>query len=114
MKLSGVHLLLTYECNFECDHCFVWGSPRQQGTLSPKQIPRVLEQSKQLGTVEWIYFEGGEPFLNHAVARGGGAAGESDGLPGGNRLERFLGHDDRGSGGVPRTPRGAGRGSFGQ
>jgi MoaA/NifB/PqqE/SkfB family radical SAM enzyme len=66
MKLDGVHLLLTYECNFECDHCFVWGSPRQQGTLSPEQIREILEQSKQLGTVEWIYFEGGEPFLDHA------------------------------------------------
>jgi len=66
MKLTGAHLLLTYECNFECDHCFVWGSPRQQGTMSPDQIREVMEQSKQLGTVEWIYFEGGEPFLDHA------------------------------------------------
>jgi MoaA/NifB/PqqE/SkfB family radical SAM enzyme len=66
MKLTGAHLLLTYECNFECDHCFVWGSPRQQGTMSPDQIREVLEQSKRLGTVEWIYFEGGEPFLDHA------------------------------------------------
>ena len=63
MKLTGVHLLLTYECNFECDHCFVWGSPHQQGTLSPQQIRELLAQSKRLGTVEWIYFEGGEPFL---------------------------------------------------
>ncbi len=66
MRLTGVHLLLTYECNFECDHCFVWGSPRQQGTMSPEQIGEILEQSKQLGTVEWVYFEGGEPFLDHS------------------------------------------------
>jgi MoaA/NifB/PqqE/SkfB family radical SAM enzyme len=66
MNLSGVHLLLTYECNFECDHCFVWSSDRQLGTMSPGQIREVLEQSKRLGTVEWIYFEGGEPFLDHA------------------------------------------------
>ena len=66
MKLTGVHLLLTYECNFECDHCFVWGSPRQRGRMSQEQIGEVLKQSKQLGTVEWIYFEGGEPFLDHA------------------------------------------------
>jgi hypothetical protein len=66
VKLIGVHLLLTYECNFECDHCFVWGSPRQQGTLSPEQICEVLAQSARLGTVEWIYFEGGEPFLYRA------------------------------------------------
>jgi MoaA/NifB/PqqE/SkfB family radical SAM enzyme len=66
MRLTGVHLLLTYECNFECDHCFVWGSPRQQGTMSPEQIGEILEQAKQLGTVEWVYFEGGEPFLDHS------------------------------------------------
>ena len=27
MKLSGLHFLLTYRCVYECDHCFVWGSP---------------------------------------------------------------------------------------
>jgi MoaA/NifB/PqqE/SkfB family radical SAM enzyme len=67
MKLDGVHLLLTYECNFECDHCFVWGSPNQRGTLRLAQIREILAQAKRLGTVEWIYFEGGEPFLYHAV-----------------------------------------------
>jgi MoaA/NifB/PqqE/SkfB family radical SAM enzyme len=65
MKLTGVHLLLTYECNFECDHCFVWSSPRLKDAMSPEQICEILEQSKRLGTVEWIYFEGGEPFLDH-------------------------------------------------
>jgi len=67
MKIDGVHLLLTYECNFECDHCFVWGSPNQSGTLRLTQIREILAQAKRLGTVEWIYFEGGEPFLYHAV-----------------------------------------------
>jgi len=66
MRLTGVHLLLTYECNFECDHCFVWGSPRQQGAMSPEQIGEILEQAKRLGSVEWVYFEGGEPFLDHS------------------------------------------------
>ena len=31
MKLTGLHLLLTYQCVLECDHCFVWGSPWQKG-----------------------------------------------------------------------------------
>jgi molybdenum cofactor biosynthesis enzyme MoaA len=38
VKLSGLHLLLTYECNFECDHCFVWGSPQNTGTMTLKDI----------------------------------------------------------------------------
>jgi hypothetical protein len=67
MILSGLHLLLTYQCNFECDHCFVWGSPSQNGTLSLKQVQHILDQAQELGTVEWIYFEGGEPFLYYPI-----------------------------------------------
>jgi MoaA/NifB/PqqE/SkfB family radical SAM enzyme len=67
MKLSGVHLLLTYRCTFECDHCFVWGSPRQEGTMTLKMIRHVLDQARALGTVEWIYFEGGEPLLFYPI-----------------------------------------------
>ncbi len=66
MKLSGLHLLLTYRCDSECDHCFVWGSPRQSGTMTLETIRRVLKQAGDLGTVEWIYFEGGEPLLYYA------------------------------------------------
>jgi hypothetical protein len=67
MNLSGLHVLLTYQCNFECDHCFVWGSPQQNGTLSLKQVRHILDQAQELGTVEWIYFEGGEPFLYYPI-----------------------------------------------
>lgn len=67
MKLTGVHLLLTYQCNLECDHCFVWGSPWQTGTMTFEKVRQILRQTKDLGTVEWVYFEGGEPFLYYAV-----------------------------------------------
>jgi MoaA/NifB/PqqE/SkfB family radical SAM enzyme len=66
MKLTGLHLLLTYQCTFECDHCFVWGSPFQNGTMTLKDIHQILESGQELGTVEWIYFEGGEPFMYYA------------------------------------------------
>ena len=66
MKLSGLHILLTYQCTYECDHCFVWGSPRQTGTLTLQQIEDVLNQAKEAGVAS-IYFEGGEPFLYYAV-----------------------------------------------
>ena len=62
MQLSGLHILLTYRCIFECDHCFVWGSPRQTGVMTIGDIERILDQAKDAG-VSWIYFEGGEPFL---------------------------------------------------
>ncbi len=61
--LTGLHLLLTYECNYECEHCFVWGGPSQTGTMSLETIEHILGEARALGTIEWIYFEGGEPFL---------------------------------------------------
>jgi MoaA/NifB/PqqE/SkfB family radical SAM enzyme len=66
VQVSGLHILLTYRCTFECDHCFVWGSPRQTGVLGIEQIAQVLAQAKDAG-VQWIYFEGGEPFLYYAI-----------------------------------------------
>jgi MoaA/NifB/PqqE/SkfB family radical SAM enzyme len=66
MKLSGLHILLTYQCTCECDHCFVWGSPWQTGTLTFEQIEQILGQAKEAG-VNSVYFEGGEPFLYYAV-----------------------------------------------
>lgn len=67
MKLTGVHFLLTYQCNFECDHCFIWGSPWQEGTFTLSQIEDVLRQAEATGTVNSIYFEGGEPFLYYPI-----------------------------------------------
>lgn len=67
MNLSGLHILLTYQCTFECDHCFVWGSPWQCGTMTLAEIHQILIQAKETGSIEKIYFEGGEPFLYYAV-----------------------------------------------
>ncbi len=61
--LTGIHFLLTYACNYECDHCFLYCGPSAEGTFTVAQIREVLAEAKKLGTVEWIYFEGGEPFL---------------------------------------------------
>ena len=67
MVLTGLHLLLTYKCTFECDHCFVFGSPWQEGVLTLDGIETILQQAMELGTIEWIYFEGGEPFLYYVT-----------------------------------------------
>lgn len=64
---TGIHLLLTYTCPFECDHCFLYSGPRASGTFTMEQIRRVLREAETLGTIEWIYFEGGEPFLYHPL-----------------------------------------------
>lgn len=67
MNLTGLHLLLTYQCNYECDHCFVWGSPSQKGVMTLSQVRDILRQARELGTVEWVYLEGGEPFLYYPI-----------------------------------------------
>ncbi len=67
MKLTGLHLLLTYQCTFECEHCFAWGSPSQKGVMTLDDIRCFLQQAKETGTVTSIYFEGGEPFLYYAT-----------------------------------------------
>ncbi len=65
--LSGLHLLLTYECNYACSHCFVWGGPAQTGTMTVESIKHILNEAGALGTIEWIYFEGGEAFLYYPI-----------------------------------------------
>ena len=61
--LTGIHILMTYKCNLACDHCFLYSSPSAKGTMTLPQIRCVLDESRKIGSVEWIYFEGGEPFL---------------------------------------------------
>jgi hypothetical protein len=61
--LTGIHFILTYACNFECDHCFLYSSPKSQGTFTICQVASVLDEAQKIGTVEWIFYEGGEPFL---------------------------------------------------
>jgi MoaA/NifB/PqqE/SkfB family radical SAM enzyme len=61
--LSQLHLLLTGECKYECDHCFVWSGPEVGNTMTRDTVARILAEALALGTIEWIYFEGGEPFL---------------------------------------------------
>jgi Radical SAM superfamily/4Fe-4S single cluster domain len=67
MKFTSLHLMLTYQCTLECDHCFVWGSPHQDGKMTQETIAAILEQAVEVGTVRSIYFEGGEPFLCYPV-----------------------------------------------
>jgi hypothetical protein len=62
--LSQLHFLLSYQCIFECDHCFVYsgpGAPNRALTLD--QLRGILNEARRLGTIDTVYFEGGEPFL---------------------------------------------------
>ncbi len=61
--LTGIHFLLTYTRNLECDHCFVCSGPKAKGTLTLNQIQRILDELTKIGMIEQVYFEGGEPFF---------------------------------------------------
>lgn len=61
--LTGIHFILSYTCIYECDHCFVYSGPSATGTFSLGQIREVLEDAASIDTMEWAYFEGGEPVL---------------------------------------------------
>ena len=65
--LTGIHMILTYMCNFECDHCFLYCSSDTQGTFTLNQVKQVFEELPKIGTIETIGFEGGEPFLYYAL-----------------------------------------------
>jgi hypothetical protein len=67
LKLKGVHLLLTYQCDRECDHCFVWGSPDSRGVFTIQRIKQILAEAEKLGTVDHVSLEGGEPFLYYPI-----------------------------------------------
>ncbi|MGB9723800.1 MAG: radical SAM protein [Chloroflexia bacterium] len=67
MALRSVHLLLTYRCERECDHCFVWSSPSAEGVMGLEMVREVLAGALRMGTVRRIYLEGGEPFLYYPL-----------------------------------------------
>ena len=67
MKLNSLHVLLTYRCNYECDHCFVWGSPQQSGVFTLAQLEELFQQALSAGCIEEFYFEGGETFVYYPV-----------------------------------------------
>jgi hypothetical protein len=65
--LTGIHFLLSYSCTYECDHCFLYCSPSSEGTFTLEQIRTVFGEIEKIGTIEWVYFEGGEPFLYYPL-----------------------------------------------
>ena len=65
--LTGVHFLLTYQCTFECDHCFLYCSPDADGVFTIGKVESALQQMKEMDSMKGAYFEGGEPFLYYPL-----------------------------------------------
>lgn len=81
--VTGVHFLLTYACTWECDHCFVFGSPRAGGTFTLAGLRDAFAQIDALGTATGVYFEGGEPFLYYTLLQEGVRLAREHGLKAG-------------------------------
>ncbi|HSR46759.1 MAG TPA: radical SAM protein [Anaerolineales bacterium] len=80
VELSSLHILLTYQCLFECEHCFVWGSPKQKGVFSLADLEQVYDQASTVPSIRSTYFEGGEPFLYYPLLLAGVRAAAARGL----------------------------------
>ncbi len=63
--LLGASIDLTYRCNQNCRHCWLWRSendPVAVSELSLAEICRIAEEARVLGVREWT-ISGGEPML---------------------------------------------------
>jgi hypothetical protein len=67
MALTGIHFLVTYRCIYACDHCFVFGGPDAEGTLTLARLREVIDQTADVPSIDTVYFEGGEPTLHWPI-----------------------------------------------
>ncbi|MBN2204788.1 MAG: radical SAM protein [Thermoleophilia bacterium] len=63
MSLTAIHFLVTYRCIYACDHCFVFGGPETEGTMTLAQLNDAIDQTADVPSIDTVYFEGGEPTL---------------------------------------------------
>ncbi len=78
--LNGVHFLLTYQCNFGCDHCFLYCGPGTEGVFTFDRLEEIMMDAKAMRSVDNIYFEGGEPFLYYPLLKAGLEAAQDFGF----------------------------------
>jgi organic radical activating enzyme len=81
--ITGLHILLTYNCNFACDHCFLYSGPEAKGTFTIAMLKKILSEIPKIGSIEWMYFEGGEPFLYYPLMLRGVRIAKEAGLKAG-------------------------------
>ncbi|MCD6498023.1 MAG: radical SAM protein [Deltaproteobacteria bacterium] len=62
-SLDAIHLVLTYRCTNQCRHCFCFGAPGNRQVFSFAQVERYIEQIAKVPGIQWVFFEGGEPFV---------------------------------------------------
>ncbi len=56
-------ILTTRRCTAACDHCCVGAGPRASGAIPVERIHRLIDEARQVPSLELIGFTGGECFL---------------------------------------------------
>ena len=59
---STVVLLVTYACNFVCDHCVTTSHPRAEWGLPFETISRLIREMAEM-RVRHLWISGGEPLV---------------------------------------------------
>jgi hypothetical protein len=66
-SLAAIHFLITYGCSAECDHCFIWGTPRRSAAMTADQVDVFLDQVRMVESIKGVCAEGGESFTRYDV-----------------------------------------------
>ena len=65
--MKALHILLTLKCIYKCDHCFLFCGPEQTEVFSQNFMEKTISEGAKIPSLEWIFFEGGEPFLYYPL-----------------------------------------------
>lgn len=60
--IKSICFLTTYQCNAQCDYCEC-GPHSKRERLALREMIRLIDEAKKLGTVAQVIFSGGEPTL---------------------------------------------------
>lgn len=63
MSFEKLALILTEQCNAECDICALSCSPRTKGIMELEQAYNYMEQASKISDFKYVGISGGEPFL---------------------------------------------------
>lgn len=73
MSIEGLGILLTFECNAECDHCYYHSAPRSKIGASVIEVAEFAAYIDSLARfqrrIPGVTFLGGEPFLYYKHLR---------------------------------------------
>lgn len=64
--LTDLHIRITSNCNFNCQHCYAADWFDERSELSIKEIKLLVAQAMELGCKK-VTFSGGEPLLAHNI-----------------------------------------------